>query len=132
MISSVSDGDTPTTDMQAPNLLESSLQLSNALMQTNHDSHPTIFRSASNDQLNGTTVSYSAPLMTRTQLSDLHYHSIYLTTIHRITRPNDRALLVNRSFDSEDLSSQWSMLFLPHRHHLLHKVDRDTMSCWNL
>ncbi|KAI8580413.1 hypothetical protein K450DRAFT_43962 [Umbelopsis ramanniana AG] len=55
MISSVNDGDTPTTDMQAPSLLESSLQLSNALMQTDNDSHSTLFRSASNDQLNGTT-----------------------------------------------------------------------------
>ncbi|KAI9282830.1 mitotic checkpoint protein-domain-containing protein [Umbelopsis sp. AD052] len=45
----------PTTDRQAPSLLESSLQLSNALMQTDNDSLPTLFRSASNDHLNGTT-----------------------------------------------------------------------------
>lgn len=52
--------------------------------------------------------------------------------MRRITPLNDRALLVNQSFDSEDLSSQRSVLFLPHHHHLLHKVHRDTVSCWNI
>lgn len=76
MISSVNDGDTPNTDIQTPSLLQSSLQLSNALMPTDTDSHPTLFQSASNDHLNGTTVSYSTPLLTRTLLADLQCLSI--------------------------------------------------------
>jgi len=56
MISSFTDGEPPNPERHPQNLLESSLELSNALTQADSMPQHSIFRSASNDLLNGTTI----------------------------------------------------------------------------
>jgi hypothetical protein len=128
MTSSVMDGDPANIDRSTQDLLESSLQLSNALTHGEAESGPSIFQSAATEPLQGLTVSCNfyamADIVSGGRKAQAYKdQKTHFVIMYRITQQNGRVLLANQCFVLDDLGRKQTPYQLHLHHHRL-KVPR--------